>query len=306
MNKYCTNCGALLKKENQYCTNCGKPIEQEIAKSSDLQVIDKRISKRESKYLLTSPQRRVFQQKILPVLIIGSLIWLTSEIVFSFLFVEYEFTTMFLIIYIIFLIVEGGLFTLFYFVSKANKKYLGLSIFFIFCIIAGIISLPIIILTEFLPQVHMFVTLTVGATLIVSLMAYSLREKYFAKGYLWAHIIIFLIGTAIFELLFIIIFGIQNFLLTIPITLAYLLIASLIIMFYGAKAVQKNEKEPWIFIFYKVEGILLLALIIAIVIVIVVLIIIVIAVICGEANIDLSGIGGGGSKMKRKKKESMP
>ncbi|MFX1498674.1 MAG: hypothetical protein ACFFBH_14210 [Promethearchaeota archaeon] len=272
-------------------------------------MINKSISKRESKYLLTLPQRNTFLHKILPILIIGSLIWLASEIVFSFVFRDFEFTTMFLTIYIIFLIVEGGLFTLFYFVSKANKKYLGLSIFFIFCIIAGIISLPIIILTEFLPQVHMFVTLTVGATLIVALMAYSLRAKYFAKGYLWAHIIIFLIGTAIFELLFIIIFNIQNFLLTIPITLAYLLIASLVIMFYGAKAVQKNENEPWIYIFYKVEGLLLLALVVAVVIVVVVLIIIVLAVICGETGgIDLSGIGGGGggSKMKRKKKETIP
>ncbi|MFX0031038.1 MAG: hypothetical protein ACFE8E_00355 [Candidatus Hodarchaeota archaeon] len=277
-------------------------MEQEAEKDSNLQVIDKSISKRESKYLLTLSQRKIFQLKILPILLIGSLIWLSGEIIFSFVFIEFEFTVIFLTIYIFAIILEGVLFLLFYFVSKANKTYLGLSIFFIFCFIAGIISLPIIMLTGFLLQVHMFLTLTVGATILVSLVAYSLRDKYFAKGYLWAHIIIFLIGLAVFEILFIIIFDIQNFLLTIPITLAYLLTASLVIMFYGAKAVQKNETKPWIFILYKVEGILLLALIIAVVIVVVILIIIVLAIICGDTNVSLGDLGIGGGSRKKKKK----
>jgi hypothetical protein len=302
---YCKNCGAPLKKENQYCTNCGKLVEQVSKEVHNLPVLDKNISKKESKYLLTPPQRKIFLQKVLPILLIASVIWLISEIFFSYIFIEIEFTYMFLAIYIFIAVVEVNLFIILYFVSKADKPYLGLTIFFSFCFIAGILTLPIMLFTEFLPQVHMFVTLSLGAIIIVCLVGGVLREKYFAKGYLWAHILLPLIGIAILEFAFILIFNIQNFLLTVPVTLGYILIVSLIIMFYGAKAVQKDEKDPWIFILVKIEGVLLLSLVAAIVTVVIVIIIIILAVICGDTNIDLSGIGGAGSrtKIKRKKKE---
>ncbi|MGB5913063.1 MAG: hypothetical protein WBH31_17870 [Promethearchaeia archaeon] len=182
-----------------------------------------------------------------------------------------------------------------------DKTDAGLILFFIFCFIAGILSLPIIIFTEFLPQVRMFITLTLGAIIIVCIIGIVLRVKYFAKGYLWAHIILFLIGTAIMEFIFIILFNIENFLLTIPITLAYISIVSLTTMFYGARAIQKSEKSPWIYVFFKVEAILLLALIIAIVIVVVVLIFILIAIAVGDSNIDLSGLSGGSGTRRKKK-----
>ncbi len=219
------------------------------------------------------------------------------------MFKEFEFNFIFFVFYICMIVLEVNLFIIFYFVSKADKMDAGLIIFFTFCFIAGIFSLPLTFFTEFLPQVRMFITLTLGAVIIVCVIGTILRVNYFAKGYLWAHIILFLIGTALVEFIFIIVFKIQNFLLTIPITLAYIFIASLTIMFYGAKAVQKSEKSPWIYIFFKVEAILLLALIIAIVIVVVVLIFILIAIAVGDSNIDLSGLSGG-SGTKRKKKSS--
>ena len=260
--------------------------------------------KRESKYILTSFQRKVFLQRILPILLIGSIIWLVSEIFFDFMFKEFEFNFIFLVFYICIIVLEVNLFIIIYFISKAGKTDAGLIIFFIFCFIAGILSLPIIIFTEFLPQVRMFITLTLGAIIIVCIIGIVLKVKYFAKGYLWAHIILFLIGTAVVEFIFIIIFNIQNLLFTIPITLAYISIVSLTTMFYGAKAVQKSEKSPWIYVFFKVETVLLLALIIAIIIAVVVLIFILIAIAVGDSNIDLSGLTwGGGTRRKKEKNE---
>jgi hypothetical protein len=74
-------------------------------------------------------------------------------------------------------------------------------------------------------------------------------------------------------------------------------------MFYGSKVVQKNEKDPWLYIFFKIEVILLVALIIAAVIVIVVLIIIAAAIACGGGDLDLSGLSGWGSKSKKRRQK---
>ncbi len=232
---------------------------------------------------------------------IGSIIWLGSEIFFDLLLGEFDFNFSFLVVYVSMIVLEVNLFIAFYFVSKADKTEAGLIIFFTFCFIAGILSLPIIIFTEFLPQVRMFIILTFGATIINCMIGIVLREKYFAKGYLWAHIILFLVGTVLVEFIFIIIFNIQNFLLTIPVTLAYISIVSLTIMFYGSKAVQKTENGSWIYIFFKVEAMLLLVLIIALVIVVIVLIFIIIAIAVGDSN--LSGLTwGGGTRRKKEKK----
>ncbi|MFX1314458.1 MAG: hypothetical protein ACFE9T_01220 [Promethearchaeota archaeon] len=110
---------------------------------------------------------------------------------------------------------------------------------------------------------------------------------------------------AILEGIFVLIFSIRNFLLTIPISLAYILVVSLTTMFYGAKSIQKNsEKDPWIYIFFKIEGILLLALVIAIVIVVIVLVLIVLGIAYGGSGLDLSGLSGRGSKSKRRKEKA--
>ncbi len=91
------------------------------------------------------------------------------------------------------------------------------------------------------------------------------------------------------EIIYVIIVKIHNFLLTIPVSLAYILTVTLTTMFYGSKAVQKNEKEPWMFTFVKLEVILLLSLNKAIVIAVVVLIII-IAILLEDSDIDLTSI----------------
>ncbi len=261
--------------------------------------------KKESKYILESSQRKVFIEKILPTLLIGSIIWLIGEIVFSYFFSEAQLTGTFLAFYISMIVVDAVLFLLLYFVAKSNKILLGLLIFFLFCFIAGIISIPIVIFTEYLPQVHMFVSLAVGANSIVYIIALSLRDRYFAKGYIWAHVGLFIFGFLLVEIVFIIVFDIQNYLLTIPITFAYICVVVLTVMFYGSKAVKKADKIPWLLVAYKILGMMLLVIILAIIFVVIVLIIIALAIICGDANINLSGIGsiGSGSSKKKKKEQ---
>ena len=257
--------------------------------------------KKESKYILEPSQRKVFIEKILPTLLIGSIIWLIGEIVFSFFFFEAQLTGTFLIFYISMLIVDAVLFLLLYFVAKSNKIQLGLIIFFLFCFIAGIISLPIAIYSEFLPQVHMFVSISVGGNAIVYIIALALRHKYFAKGYIWAHVVLFIFGFVLVEIVFIIVFNIQNYLLTIPITFAYICVVALVVMFYGSKAVKKVDKIPWLLVAYKILGMMLLVIFIAIIFVVIVLIIIALAIICGDSSIDLGGLSWTSSGRRKKK-----
>ncbi|MCK4285904.1 MAG: zinc ribbon domain-containing protein [Candidatus Lokiarchaeota archaeon] len=294
MSKFCTNCGKPLENNNDSCFNCGTPILKDTIEPINAKKADTTVTKKKSKYILTSGQRTIFLYRILPTVLIGSIIWLISEIIFSTIFIKIEYI---IAIYLL----EAVLIILLFFASKSEKISLGLFFFFLFSFMAGILSLPIIYYTVFIPQVHMFVTLSLGATLITCFIGFVLRERFFAKGYLWAHIILFVIGTTIVEIIFILIFKIQNFLLTIPVSLAYILTISLTEMFYGAKVVQKNEKDSWIYIFFKIEGILLLSLIIAIVAVVVVLILVAIGIAFGDSDFDFSGLSGGWSTSRKRK-----
>ncbi|MFX1571495.1 MAG: zinc-ribbon domain-containing protein [Promethearchaeota archaeon] len=300
MSKFCINCGKPITKDAKYCLNCGQSIIADLSQKTDSEKEALLQSKKEVKYVLSSSQRDIFLKKILPTMAIGSMIWLFSEIIFSMIFIEIEFEGLFIAFYFSMVILECLLFIFLFFSSRADNVQLGLILFFSICFIAGILSLPIIMITDFLPQVHMFVSLSFGSILIVCFIGVILKGNYFAKGYLWTHIILFIIGTIILEIIFIVIFQIHNYLLTIPVSLAYILIVALTTMFYGSKVVQKNEKDPWLYLFFKIEGILLLSLIIAVVVVAVVLIIIIIGVTLGGTDLNLSGFGGWGKKSKKK------
>ena len=147
----------------------------------------------------------------------------------------------------------------------------------------------------------MLVSLSVGASFIVYFLSLLLKDKYFAKGYIWAHTILYLIGIVIVEIVFIVMFNIQNLLLTIPISLAYILITSLILIFYGVRTVKNVENENWMYALFKILGILLVALAIAVIVVAIVLAVI-ICVITGE-GVDLSGLDFGGGSSRKKKKQ---
>ncbi len=266
-------------------------------------MVESQESNKKSKYTIDSIQRKALISRIYPILLVGSIVWLSGEYLFSFLFSDLDFSGQNLLYYVIIVIVEAIFLILLFFASKSNKILLSVFFFISFSFLAGILSLPVVIFTEFIPQVHMLVSLSVGANFIVYLLALFLREKYFAKGYIWAHIIFYLIGCAIVEIVFIVIFNIQNLLLTIPISLAYILVVSLILMFWGTRTIKKGEKENWIYPLFKTLGILLIALVLAVVIVIVVLLIIALAII-SEGNLDLSGLGsGGGGGIGSKKKK---
>lgn len=299
--KRCTNCGGSLQKDAKYCLECGKHV-----------IIVKKIksNQKKSKFILTPPQRMIFLQKILPTLLAGSIIWLISEIIFNSIFIDFKFNQAFLVFYIGIILAEAFLFTILYFVSKKAKPFLGLFFFFTFSFGAGILSLPIIMITNFLPQVHMFVSLSFGAILITYFIGLILRENYFAEGYSWAHVILFIIGTILVEIVFILVFDIHNFILTIPVSLAYILIVALTTMFYGSITIQENEKKPWMLSFFKLEAILLLSLIIALVVAVVVLIVIIIAIILEDLDIGIPHIfplgapDYGGRKAKKKKTQT--
>jgi hypothetical protein len=251
-------------------------------------------SKKKSKYVIDYAQRKALIGKIYPILLVGSIFWLSGELLFSFLFSDLDFTGQNLLYYLTIVIVEGILFISFFIASKRNRILLSVLFFIAFSFLAGILSLPIVILTEFLPQVHMLVSLSVGANFIVYFIDLFLKDKYFSEGYIWAHTILYLIGCAIVEIIFIVVFTIQNLLLTIPISLAYISIVSLVLMFWGVRTIKKMEEENWIYALFKIFGILLISLVLAVAIVIIILVIIILAIIC-EENFDLSGLGGGGS-----------
>ncbi|MHA1193714.1 MAG: hypothetical protein ACTSP9_15730 [Promethearchaeota archaeon] len=255
-------------------------------------------------YTLNDSQRSIFGRKILPTLLMGSVLWLLGEVLSSMYFSDIQMSPFYIVIYIAIVIIEGLLYLGLFFASKRENTVLVILLYGIFSYGVGFMTLPIVIYTEFLPQVHMFVSLSVGATAIVFLMALLLRNKYFAKGNVWAHIFIYLLGILVVEIIFIYVFNIQNFLLTIPITMSYICVAALVIMFYGAKVMRKDESDDWLHKFVKIQSILILALIIAMVVVIIVLIIIALAIICGESGgADFGDWSWAGSSSGTKKKK---
>ncbi|MBY9003844.1 MAG: hypothetical protein KGD73_07720 [Candidatus Lokiarchaeota archaeon] len=255
-------------------------------------------------YILNDPQRAIFVKKILPSLLMGSLLWLLGELLSSWYFWDIQVNPFYIGIYIAIMVIEVLLYFGFFYASKREKSLLVFLCYGIFSYGAGFISLPLVIFTEFLSQVHMFVSLSVGATTIVFLMGLLLNKNYFAKGNVWPHIFIFLLGILIIEIIFIFVFNIHNFLLTIPISVAYILVVSLVIMFYGAKVMKKDD-SPWLYKFAKIQGMLILSLVIAVIGIIVILIIIALAIICGESGADLGNLSLSGRSSTKKKKDKI-
>ncbi|NHJ23509.1 MAG: hypothetical protein EAX89_02970 [Candidatus Lokiarchaeota archaeon] len=264
-------------------------------------------SKKHSKYILDVSQQRLLVKKIYPFLTVGSLFWLIGEIFFSNIFTDFELINQLYPVYIFSIILEAVLFVLFFIFSKKNMIFCGIITFYSFSFLAGILSLPIVLFTDFLPQIHMFVFLSLIANLIVVFISFVLNKKYFKKGYVWSHIILFLFGCTMGELSFVFIFNIQNYLLSVPLSLAYIIIIALVLMFWGSKAVKKSDQNNWIYISFKILSIVLIALLLALAIVILTLLLVILAIICGDSNIDFSGFtwsGTGRRKTKLKKKNN--
>jgi hypothetical protein len=149
----------------------------------------------------------------------------------------------------------------------------------------------------------MYVASTLEGTLIVGLLCVSLREKYFAKGYIWAHVILFIIYLTLSEVVFFLIFDITNWMLTISITLPYFCIVSFLIMFYGAVATKTMERDntSWAFALFKILAFVFIAVFLAIFITLIVLIFITCAICGASVDLDLSGFAFRGKKKEKKK-----
>ncbi|MGB5913062.1 MAG: hypothetical protein WBH31_17865 [Promethearchaeia archaeon] len=105
-----------FKRRCEYCVNCGKSVQEvkSFAGTDSLRETEIKKERRESKYILISFQRKVFLQRILPILLIGSIIWLVSEIFFDFLFKEFEFNFVFFVFYICMIVLEVNIFIIFF------------------------------------------------------------------------------------------------------------------------------------------------------------------------------------------------
>ncbi|TFG18239.1 MAG: zinc ribbon domain-containing protein, partial [Promethearchaeota archaeon] len=118
----CPECGNPLKKNAEFCMYCGKNMKN----SRKVSIIGNNQSKnddgvnKQSRYLLNDSQRRLLVYRIIPLLIIGCVIWLLAESVFSFLFKESSFTPQFIIIYVTFVIADLVALLLFFITARKN------------------------------------------------------------------------------------------------------------------------------------------------------------------------------------------
>jgi len=318
---YCIECGKALKKDAEFCIYCSKKVinyketrdisptniqADSFSKRKSIEKKERADSKKESRYILNDAQRETFLYKVLPLLVFGCLIWLFGGWMLNFIFFEVNFTIEFIIIYII--LISGDMLAYILFFITSRKNYVLPSMFFyiIFAYLAGAISLPIIVLnSELSKQVLMFIFANFEGTIVIALLGYSLRKRYLEKGNLLVHIFLYFLFIAIAEILFFLVFRIENWILTLSITLPYMLIVSLIILFYGARVIKKEDTQPWPYILFKILRILLISLLLAIVVVIAVLIIIGLAIICGDGDFDISGLSFGGSGRRKKKKNTI-
>ncbi|TXT59051.1 MAG: membrane protein of unknown function [Promethearchaeota archaeon] len=260
-------------------------------------------SSRWSTYTLDKKKRGNFLFKIIPTLLIGNLVWLLSTLWFIFLFTNNLIELNFWILYSILVVISIVIFIGIHIYSHKNQQILVIILFLSFCFISGIHGMIFVnVNQEFSKQVLMFVSANLGGISIVFLVGLTLKEKFMAEGYIWATMILFLIYLAIISTIYYLIFDIHNWLLTIPITLSYFCIISLVIMFYGPLTINRSEESHWTYVIYKILRVLVLSLVIAVIVAIIVLVAIILGIL-SEGNVDFSGINYYRSKKKKKKKK---
>jgi hypothetical protein len=271
------------------------PEQQTQGKQTKKKVVDK--------YIIGSNQRKVLLNHIIPTLALGSFIWFLGEYFFSTYLRGYALEGLILAFYIFIVVFDAILFIVLYKITKIHNNFMGTMLFFAFCFISGALSLPIVMLTSFESQVHMFVTLSLSADVIVLFMGIVLKENYFAKGHIFEHVVLYLIGCAGALVIFIIAFKIHNFALTIPTALAIISIVSIMLMFNGAVMVKRNDIKQWMFIAVNILGKIILSLFIAAIFVAIAVVIVLLCAAGDGGGIDLGGSSGSGSgSIHRKKK----
>ncbi len=302
MTEHCPYCGSLLRKNTKYCGSCGKSFSKETKAKKEKKL----------KFILKPSQRATFQKKILPALLMGSLSWVLGDLFFKTLFLGWELNLVFYVIYLFSLSAIIILFVVIFYVARDGRIRQSIYLFFIFTFSAGMIGIPFHLISDFLSlRVHMFVFTSFEAVIMVGLIALNLQSKYFARGYFYIHVVLYLLFLVMAEIIFIILFNIQNLLFTIPVITANILTISLTIMFYGARMTKIGEKEnePWVFITFKILAIFFV-MIIGILVYAIIILMILIVVILLERDVDMPYIGFldifawvPGKRKKKKRKE---
>lgn len=241
--------------------------------------------------IIADYHREILVKKVLPVALIGSIIWLVSQIFFGFLFTATALNTQYLNFLIAFLIISIIFYGILYKVSKFGDNAFGVMIFFIFSFIVGIFSVPLLIITGYwYVYIYAIISIGIGGTGIFCLIALIFRDKFFARGYFWIQI---LLGTGLIILLeFILIFtlGIQNW-ITVLISVLSIVYVFVATMIYTVLFSHELKEEKWQFWTYRIlNGMVLGFFGIALVL----LIILICILLQADEAPDLGGFIGGG------------
>ncbi len=258
-----------------------------------------------ARYKFTDSERKLLTFKVFPILFLGSVVWLFSQVFFNYIFVTQTIFTeeFFLVFYIVMFIVNGAFLGFFYLFSKWGNNFLGVLFYLLFAFTAGTIPVPlsmIIILDQVLKTyVNAFVSLVFGGTLIITIMGYVFRNNFLKKKYALAHILFLVISVTTLEILFLVIYDISNPVLIVVSTLV-LTIAAIVVLFYGISLSSKIKEDYWIHMVFRI----ILSLLIVSIIFLIIVIIFVIAMIFQD-DLALDGLfyPRSGVKTKKNKKK---
>ena len=255
------------------------------------------------KFNLNDSQRIVFKNKVLPTIFAGSVIWLISELIFGSIFTKISIPgELFFAIYIPMIIADAVLYIVFYFLSRKGNVVFSIIMYFLFAVCAGIITVPISILTildvNLRIYVHGFISLVMAGGAIVFIVALLLQERFFTREYRWVNVLMFILGIFLMAIAFILIYQIRNMILMI-ISIVVLTIITLLVLLYGASLTRNVEGDNWIkVVFYILQSLLIFSFLVFLVLIMIILIIL------SEGDFDITGIGNlsGSSRSKSSKK----
>jgi hypothetical protein len=256
------------------------------------------------KFNLNDSQRIIFKNKILPTIFAGSVIWLISELIFGSIFTKVSIPgELFFAIYIPMIIADIVLYITFYFLSKKGNVVFAIIMYFLFAICAGIITVPISILTvldvNLRIYVHGFVSLVMAGGAIVFIIAMLLQERFFTKEYRWVNVLMFILGIFLMAIAFILIYQIRNIILMI-ISIVVLTIITSLVLFYGASLTRKVQGDNWIGVVFRVlQSLLIFSFLVFLVFLTFLL------MIASEGDFDIAGLGdiSGSSRSRSSKKK---
>jgi len=204
--------------------------------------------KLKQKLILNPSERKVLLSKIYPVSFCGSIIWLGGELLFGWLFTNFQSLAQnFTLILIVMIPVNITLFIISYISAKRRKNVLGTVMFLIFAFTSGIFSVPIImIIGNFNLYVYGIFSVGLGSMIIVFVISAIMSDKYFSAGYFWHHAILFILGVILLELILISALGITSA-FTITLSLIFLIYTTVAFMLGGALLAKKVKEEYWLF-----------------------------------------------------------